>query len=215
MTAAINIEALTRAIMEAVTKSIATSTQPDVEIVQLAIKEETRCCARVFSFTKMPNESFNDAMKRAFQVMRDDPANKYGDRCNRLKVQGMRFCENHVEQQPAGIWNGKYSGKLKEMIDQEEKRIQEFLNLRSDPRAEEEIAEEIEEIVEEPEIGKEVDPAKKKILAEKKRMAYQNSKELCVCCAEMVSRYQKKSHNLTQKHKKNQQVFFLQQSLSE
>ena len=213
MTAAINIEALTRSIMEAVTKSIANSKLPDVEIVQLAITEETCCRARTFDFTKMPNESFNDAWQRAFAVMRDDPANKYGDRCNRLKVQGMRFCENHVEQQPSGIWNGKYSGKLKKMIDQEEKCVQEFLNPRFDPPAQEEIVEEeiVEEEIEEP---KEVDPAKKKILAEKKRISYEKSKELCVCCAEMVSKYQKKSHDLTQKHKKNQQMFFLQQSLS-
>lgn len=204
MTVAINIDALTRAIMEAVTKSIANSIQPDVEIVQLAITEETCCCARTFRITKKPNESFNAAMKRTFAVMRDDPANKYGDRCNHLKVQGLRFCENHVEQQPAGIWNGKYSGKLKEMIDEEEKPVQEFLNPRSEPGAEQELAVWIRGKYE----------AKKKILAEKKKIYYEKSKVRCVCCTKMVSKYQLSAHNLSQTHKKNQQMFFLEKNLS-
>jgi hypothetical protein len=205
MTAAINIEALTRAIMEAVTKSIANSIQPDVEIVQLAITEETCCCARTFRITKKPNESFSAAMKRAFAVMRDDPANKYGDRCNRLKVQGMRFCENHVEQQPAGIWNGKYSGKLKELIDQEEKPIPEFINPGSEPGSDEEFREWLRRNY----------AAKKKILAEKKKIAYEKSKVRCVCCSKMVSKYQLTAHNLSQTHKKNQHMFFLEKFLSQ
>ncbi len=73
-------------------------------------EDSLRCCARTCD-----DECLEHG---ALKVMRDDPANPYGDRCTFKRILGVNFCRVHVDKQVMGVWGGAYDGKMKKLIDQ-------------------------------------------------------------------------------------------------
>jgi hypothetical protein len=80
------------------------------------ISEEERCLARTVYEDKHLEHSSG-----ILKIMRDDPRNLYGDRCKCRKKENSHFCTRHSGQQPLGIWNSKYCGKLFEMVQKTKK----------------------------------------------------------------------------------------------
>jgi hypothetical protein len=74
------------------------------------IAEDERCMSRTVYEDKHLEES------GFLKVMRDDIKNLYGDRCKCRKKDGSLFCTRHSGFQPLGVWNGKYYGKLLDLV---------------------------------------------------------------------------------------------------
>ncbi len=76
-------------------------------------EDDARCCARSF----YEKDHLDGAI---LKVMRDDSANLYGDRCKFKKTGDAEFCKHHSEKQPLGIWGAEYSGKFKAYVEKTE-----------------------------------------------------------------------------------------------
>lgn len=76
--------------------------------VRKEIPDEQRCMCRTFAYER---EEYMSADGKA-KVMREDPKNLYGDRCKKRKYLHYDFCGFHGANQPYGIWNGEYKGRL-------------------------------------------------------------------------------------------------------
>ena len=81
-------------------------------------EDDTRCCARSF----YEKEHLDGGI---LKVMRDDPANLYGDRCKFKKSGETDFCKHHADKQTLGIWDGEYSGKFKIYVEKTESESEE------------------------------------------------------------------------------------------
>lgn len=53
-------------------------------------------------------------------VMRDDPANLYGDRCKFKKTGDKDFCKHHEHNQTLGVWNGEYRDRFLQAVEKTE-----------------------------------------------------------------------------------------------
>ena len=110
-------------------------------------EDETRCCARSF-YENLHLEG------GVLKVMRDDPANLYGDRCKFKKSGETDFCKHHADKQTLGIWDGEYSGKFKIYVEKTESESEEKPKPASTKsvaaKKAESTPEELEEVEEEP-----------------------------------------------------------------
>jgi hypothetical protein len=70
-----------------------------------------RCSSRTFYETKHLDEN-----GLLISVLERDDKNKYGDRCKCRKKEGIMFCTRHAGNQPLGVWNGEYAGKLLDYV---------------------------------------------------------------------------------------------------
>lgn len=73
-------------------------------------EDSLRCCARTCD-----DECLEHG---ALKVMRNDPKNLYGNRCTSKHGEGLDYCGRHKVNQPFGIWNEVYEGRMKKLIEQ-------------------------------------------------------------------------------------------------
>lgn len=71
--------------------------------------DDIRCMARTLD-ESIHSESGTRGGR--LKVMRDDPANLYGDRCKFKKTGESNFCKHHLHKQPLGVWGGEYSDRF-------------------------------------------------------------------------------------------------------
>ncbi len=81
-------------------------------------EDDCRCFARCLF---EPDHAENGKLK----VMRDDPLNLYGDRCKNKKKGDTQFCGIHSDHQTLGVWDGKYAGRFKLLVEKTESESEE------------------------------------------------------------------------------------------
>jgi hypothetical protein len=75
------------------------------------LNEGDRCYSRTFYENKHLDEK-----GLLLSIPERSDANMYGDRCKCRKKEGSLFCTRHAGNQPLGVWNGEYAGKLLDYV---------------------------------------------------------------------------------------------------
>ena len=79
--------------------------------IPVGLDNSDRCYSRTFYETKHLDEN-----SLLICIPERDDKNKYGDRCKCRKKEGSLFCTRHTGNQPLGVWNGEYAGKLLDYV---------------------------------------------------------------------------------------------------
>jgi hypothetical protein len=75
------------------------------------LDDSDRCYSRTFYENKHLDEK-----GLLLSIPERGDSNKYGDRCKCRKKEGSLFCTRHAGNQPLGVWNGEYAGKLLDYV---------------------------------------------------------------------------------------------------
>jgi hypothetical protein len=75
------------------------------------LDDSDRCYSRTFYENKHLDEN-----GLLVSIPERSESNKYGDRCKCRKKEGSLFCTRHTGNQPLGVWNGEYAGKLLDYV---------------------------------------------------------------------------------------------------